>query len=190
MPAAIPWFERKFTFDFPVEWYPDFIERLRGMPPRAEEHVRRIFNAIRAGQAPPDALARREKDRGWSIIENIGHLADLEVVWQQRLDDYLAGREELSPADLTNRRTHDAGYNARPIDDVLREVRAAREAFVSRLERLEPHDFARVARHPRMGIPMRLVDGLYFSACHDDYHLARVSELSRLWRGTTTDRQP
>lgn len=182
MPALLPWFERKFTFDFPIEWYPDFIERLRGMPARAEEHIRRIFNAIRIGHAPSDALTRRENDRGWSILENIGHLADLEIVWQQRLDDYLNGAEELSPADLSNRRTHEANYNARPVDDVLREVRAAREAFVSRLERLAAPDFGRVARHPRLGVPMRLVDGLYFIACHDDYHLARVSELARLWR--------
>lgn len=184
MAAKLAWFERKFSFDFPVAWYPDFIERLRGAPVRAEEHVRRAFAALSTGRMPSDALTRRQDDSGWSIIENIGHLADLEVVWQLRLDDYLRGDAELSPADLTNRRTHDANYNVRPIDDVLREFRSAREGFVSRLESLRDEDFARTAIHPRLKQPMRLVDGIYFSACHDDYHLARVAELMRHWSGS------
>jgi len=46
---------------------------------------------------------------------------------------------------------------------------------------LEPESFARVAIHPRLNIPMRLVDMLYFQAEHDDYHLARISELVRLF---------
>lgn len=178
-----PWFERKFSFDFPVEWYADFVERLRGMPCRAEEHVRRMFAAITTGRAPADSLTRRPNDTGWSMIENIGHLGDLEIIWQRRLDDYLKGLPELTPADLSNRRTNEANYNDRPIDDVLREVRSAREAFVSRLDLLGPADFARTAIHPRLRQPMRLVDGLYFSACHDDYHLARVAELGRHWCG-------
>ena len=34
MPTPWPWFERKFDFGFPVEKYPDIIERLRGTPAR------------------------------------------------------------------------------------------------------------------------------------------------------------
>ena len=33
--------------------------------------------------------------------------------------------------------------------------------------------------HPRLERPMRLIDMMFFHAEHDDYHLARISELRR-----------
>jgi hypothetical protein len=36
--------------------------------------------------------------------------------------------------------------------------------------------------HPRLNQPMRVVDLLFFVAEHDDYHLARISELIREFR--------
>ncbi|HKD64328.1 MAG TPA: DinB family protein [Candidatus Acidoferrales bacterium] len=59
------WFERKFDFSFPVELYPEIIERLRGTPARLEERVENI----EAGR-----LTARDGDK-WSIQENIGHLS-------------------------------------------------------------------------------------------------------------------
>lgn len=179
MPAKPAWINRRFSFDFPVEWYPDFIERLRGTPARAEDHVRRIRAAIDAGRAPADALIRQQTPDSWSMLENIGHLTVVEALWEKRLDEYLAGSEALSAADMSNKRTFEAQFNRRPADDVLREFRSTRHAFVARLDALSDADFARTALHPRLQKPMRLVDGLYFSACHDDYHLARASELAR-----------
>lgn len=183
MATRIPWVDRKFSFDFPVEWYPDFIERLRGLPARAEEHVARAAALAKAGAAPADILTRRENGRGWSILENLGHLIVLDDLWERRLDDYLAGNPTLSVADLTNTATNAADFNQRPPEAVTAELRQIRGDFVDRLESLEPSVFARTAVHPRLNIPMRLADGLYFSACHDDYHLSRVSSLVREFGG-------
>lgn len=179
MSNRIPWFERKFSFDFPVEWYPEFIERLRGLPARAEEHVARAAALARAGAAPADILTRRENGRGWSILENLGHLIILDDLWERRLDDYLSGEPTLSAADLTNAATNTADFNRRPPEAITAELRQIRGDFVERLEGLDSSVFGRAAVHPRLNLPMRLVDGLYFSACHDDYHLARVWELVR-----------
>lgn len=179
MSVRIPWFARNFSFDFPAAWHPDFIERLRGLPPRAEDHVRQAQALVRSGSAPADLLTRREGGRGWSILENIGHLILLDDVWARRLDDYLAGAAELSAADLTNAATNAADFNARLPEAVLAELRQVRGDFVERLEALEPDVFERTAVHPRLQLPMRLTDALYFSTCHDDYHLARVTELKR-----------
>jgi hypothetical protein len=170
MPGKAPWFDRKFSFDFPVGIYPDLIERLRGTPGRAEET---------AGGLADDVLTRRHGD-SWSIQENLGHLTDLEPLMAGRIDDFLAGAAVLRAADLTNRTTHEAGHNHRPIGEVLREFRRARLATIARLESLADSDFARTSLHPRLKQPMRLVDSMYFQAAHDDYHLARVSELKRL----------
>ena len=169
MPNRVPWTERTFNFDFPVDLFPELIERLRGTPARVEEIARALESEV---------LTRRD-GRAWSIQENIGHLANVEALFTGRLDDYDAGAETLRPADMTNRKTHEANHNARPIEDVLAEFRAVRRALVARLESLRPGDFARVARHPRLNKPMRVVDMLLFQAEHDDYHLARITALIR-----------
>jgi hypothetical protein len=94
-----------------------------------------------------------------------------------RVDDYLAAVAELKTADLSNRKTHEAGHNQRRIEDILMEFRKARLRLVDRLGDFEPDLFARSIPHPRLRTPMRLVDHLYFVAEHDDHHLARIWEL-------------
>jgi hypothetical protein len=53
--------------------------------------------------------------------------------------------------------------------------------LVHRLDYLSAEVFATVAHHPRLNVPMRLVDMLFFQAEHDDFHLARISALIRLF---------
>ena len=169
MSAKLPWFERHFNFDFPVELYTDVIERIRGTPARVADRVKNLSR---------DTLTRRDGNT-WSIQENVGHLLDLGHLDAVRLDDYLNGAANLRAADLTNRRTHEAGHNDRDMAAILADFRAEREALLKRLESLPASDFARTAVHPRLKVPMRLVDWLTFVACHDDYHVARISELMR-----------
>jgi uncharacterized damage-inducible protein DinB len=161
------WFERRFAFDFPVSIYPALRVRLAGTPARLEELTSRVAK---------EALARKPEGK-WSIQENAGHLLDLEPLWSARIDDFLAGRETLSAADLTNRKTHEARHNERALAEILRGFRDARMALVARLRGQDPALFARTALHPRLKAPMRLVDHLYFVAEHDDHHLARIAEL-------------
>jgi hypothetical protein len=171
MPAKLPWFERRFHFDYPVEIYPDVVERIRGTPARVAERLQGVGR---------ETLTRRD-GKTWSIQENVGHLLDLGALDAVRLDDYLKGEKTLRVADLTNRRTHEAGHNDRDLAAVLTDFRAERGALVRRLETLGESAFGRVAVHPRLQVPMRLVDWLTFVACHDDYHLARISELMRMF---------
>lgn len=169
MPGKVAWVQRKFTFDFPVGIYPDVIERFRGTPARIEDKLRRL---------PPAALTWND-GRGWTIQENIGHLLDLEPLWDGRLDDFLAGRAALRAADMTNAATRAAKHNARPIADLLSEFRASRERQTARVEALSGANFARTAVHPRLQQSIRLVDALAFVSMHDDYHLARMTEIAR-----------
>ena len=164
MPNRVPWTQRTFAFDFPVDLYPELMERLRGTPARAEEIVR--------GLSQP-ALVRRDGN-SWSIQENLGHLADVESLFAGRLDDFDAGTATLRPADMTNRTTHEAGHNDRAIASVFADLRRVRHALVTRLETLSPQDFGRTAMHPRLARSMRVVDMMLFQAEHDDAHFARI----------------
>jgi hypothetical protein len=168
------WFERRFEFNVPVDQYPNLCIRLWGTPARLEELFRGISR---------DVVVRRPTAK-WSAQEHAGHLLDLESLWMARVDDLLAGRDRLTVADLTNRKTHEADHNARLLTEILEEFRSARFYLVNRLGTLRPADFARSALHPRLKQPMRLVDHLYFAAEHDDHHLATIRELIIIPRST------
>jgi uncharacterized damage-inducible protein DinB len=161
------WFERKFEFSFPAELFPNLCIRLRGAPARLEEIVR----------APPRERLVQKSQEKWSAQEHAGHLLDLEPLWMARVGDYLAGAAELTTADLSNRKTHEAGHNQRRADEILAEFRKARLQLVDRAAQVAVALFSRSIPHPRLRTPMRLVDHLYFVAEHDDHHLARIWEL-------------
>jgi uncharacterized damage-inducible protein DinB len=159
------WFERKFEFTFPVEHHPVLCARLRGTPARLEEICR--------GASGDQVLVTRPGEK-WSAQEHAGHLVDLEPLWMARVDDYLAGASQLAVADLTNRSTWEAQYNRRPIDEILAQFRSARSRLASRVENIDSTILARNIPHPRLKVPMRLVDHLFFVAEHDDHHLAHI----------------
>jgi hypothetical protein len=166
----IKWTDRRFNFDFPAGIYPEMIERIRGTPARLED----LFAGL-----PSETLTAQVEGR-WSMQENAGHLLDLESLVSQRIDEYLAGNSALHAADMSNRKTHDANHNNVSAESILKAFRTERHDIVNRLESLNPEIFERSALHPRLNVPMRLVDMLFFQAEHDDYHLARISELKKL----------
>ena len=161
------WFKRKFEFSFPVELFPNVCARLRGTPARLEEALR--------GRSV-EVLTRKVQEK-WSAQEHAGHLLDLESLWLARVGDYVSGNEELTPADLKNTKTNGANHNGQPVGQILAQFRAERERLLRRVEELDASLFARAVPHPRLKVPMRLVDHLYFVAEHDDHHLARILEL-------------
>jgi hypothetical protein len=165
-----PWFERRFSFDhLGADDLPFLLERLRGAPARVEERTRALDR---------DLLSRRVGER-WSILEHVGHLADLDELHEARLEDYRAGRGVLCAADVTNRRTHEARHHERDPQEVAAAFRRGRERFVAAAAACGTSLALASALHPRLQQPMRLVDMLYFAAEHDDHHLAKVSELAR-----------
>jgi uncharacterized damage-inducible protein DinB len=107
----------------------------------------------------------------------MGHLLDLEPLWIARVGDYVSGRDQLTAADLKNRKTHEANHNARPLGQIVADFRGARERLLKRVDELDPSLLARAIPHPRLKVPMRLVDHLYFVAEHDAHHLARMRDL-------------
>ena len=164
------WIERTFRFDFPVEKWPDLLERVRGTPARIEERVRGLTQ---------EQLTWKPAGGGWSIQENIGHLIDVGYLPLRRIGQILAGEATLIAADMTNKATGSANHNARPIAELLAEFRSERAKLVARFEDLFDDDWGRSGLHPRLKQPMRIVDIAYFDAEHDDYHLGRIAERIR-----------
>jgi uncharacterized damage-inducible protein DinB len=165
------WMDRTFEFKTPPEQLPVVLERLRGTPARVEEKIRALSPAV---------LTRRDGD-AWSIQEHLGHLLDLDALHLGRVDDFLAGAETLRAADMQNKKTHEADHNRREVKHLAQDFRRERRRFVERLEGIEPALLSRTAIHPRLGQPMSIVDMAWFVAEHDDHHLARMTELQRMF---------
>ena len=94
--ARIKWTDRRFDFSFPLELYPELLERLRGTPARVTERLEHVAPELRV----------RRPGQAWSIQEHAGHLADLdESLFLPRVEEYLLGVDRLRAADMTNRAT-------------------------------------------------------------------------------------
>ncbi|MDC0357991.1 DinB family protein [Oligoflexia bacterium] len=171
MALSMTWIDRKFSSDLPAWMYPNVIERLRGTPARIEDIIRDL---------PSEGLIGRDGD-AWSIQEHIGHLLDLEPLWIGRVEELLAGKPELRPADLSNRKTYEADHNSAALVQIMNDFRHSRSGLVRTLDAIEDAMIERAARHPRLEQPMRLLDLASFTAEHDDHHLAHITRLKRLF---------
>jgi uncharacterized damage-inducible protein DinB len=165
----VKWFERVFDFTSTQNTFPSIIERLAGTPARLEEKLSLL---------DPQILSIRVGDT-WTIKENVGHLTDLEPLWQGRLQDIVDGNEELRPTDLQNTKTSRAGHNEVRIEELLQNFRQVRAATLQLLEDIPEELVFKSALHPRLKTSMRTIDHFLFVAEHDDHHLARISALAK-----------
>lgn len=163
----VKWFERKFDFNYSQNIFPAIIERLAGTPIRLQAKVLELEKAVL--EAKPDGK--------WSIKEHVGHLLDLEPLWQGRLDDILHQEKYLRPADLSNSQTDEALHNSHSIADLVDRFAQARITTIAALKSLQDTDVFRSALHPRLHQPMRTMDLFLFVAEHDDHHLVGMTEL-------------
>ncbi len=161
------WFDKKFDFSFDENLFPSIIERLINSPQLIREKIASI---------PAEQLTTK-KNGTWSIQENIGHLIDLEPIWQGRLQDILNNTKELRAADLKNKKTDLANHNTKNINTLIEEFSNIRQLTITKLLQLTEKEVYQYALHPRLKTPMRTMDLFLFVAEHDDYHLERIDEL-------------
>jgi hypothetical protein len=161
------WIDRKFTFDFPEGWIFNIKERLHGTVPRIKELTNNLSH---------QQLTAKTDDT-WSIQEHIGHLLDLEELHEGRIDDFISRKNALRAADMSNKKTNEALYNNKSLDQIINEFSSARNLFILKLNTLDDETQHFKSLHPRLQIMMRPVDVAYFTAEHDDHHLATIRML-------------
>ena len=166
----VKWFDRRFDFSYRQNIFPSILERLEGTPIRLNHKISKI---------PIEFLTIKYEGR-WSIQENIGHLIDLEPLWQGRLEDILNNYKYLRNADLDNTKTDLAGHNLKEINKMLLKWLDLRTETLNKLSVITEKEVYKYALHPRLEIPMRTMDLFLFVAEHDDHHLARITELTKI----------
>jgi uncharacterized damage-inducible protein DinB len=167
MITQIPWTERKFEFNFPVGLFPVIVERLRGTLSQLEAMIKNNLD---------EKLSAKANGK-WSVKEVVGHLSDLEELWNGRIDDFLNHKETLRAADMSNAKTNAAGHNSKNIDELIKQFIIARNRLIRRVENFDEVSASLTALHPRLQKQMRLIDSLFFVAEHDDHELAKIRQL-------------
>lgn len=156
------WFERSFTFGLPKAMLPFYLERLEGAIYRLEHKL---------GGVSEKVLSENYNNK-WSVKQNIGHLAEVDLVSYKRLDEMRAGIPELSPAVFEPQ-----DYNPWPIEDVLAFFRESRLSNLEKYKSLSDEDLTKGCLHPRLKVVLTPVDLAWFDAEHDDHHLLKISDI-------------
>ncbi len=160
---TMKWFERQFTFGFPVSMLPFFLERLDGTIARLERKTEGVADEL---------LSEKFNDK-WSVKQNIGHLAEVDEIANTRIDEMLNGISPLSPAVFEPK----YNYNAEPVFEVLKYFRENRTKNIKKYRGLRKEDLTRASLHPRLKVMMTPVDLAWFDAEHDDHHLVTINEI-------------
>lgn len=163
----IKWFDRRFDFNIPPQTFLVTQERLWGTPVRLTFKIANI---------PAEKLTTHVNDK-WSIKEHIGHLNELEGLWQGRLTDILEGKKHLRAWDLDNKQTSAAGHDETPTQDLLETFQKLRTQTLIALAPLTLEQIQMTALHPRLEQPMRIMDLFLFVAEHDDHHLVAINQI-------------
>jgi uncharacterized damage-inducible protein DinB len=166
--TTLKWFERKFDFNFGVEEYNAIYLRLQQGPENLATVLHNISN---------DAILSHQPGGKWSVKEHIGHLSLLEPLWRTRIRDIAEKKPVLTPADLNNTATAEAGYNQYSISELLWKFEVERKETLLLLNSIDVIHQHYTSLHPRMQQPMRMIDIMYFTAEHDDHHIAVIREL-------------
>ena len=161
------WFDKKFEFKYSPADYDLLLNELMKTPEKISQLVLSL----------PEEKLTKKIDNRWSIKENIGHLIDLEELHDGRIDDFIAGKEILRPADLNNRKTDEANHNSKNISQLIILLEQVREKFLERLSDLDDSVRERVAIHPRLKQPMHPIDMAQFVLEHDEHHIQTIKEL-------------
>ena len=164
------WAQRKFAFVHPPWMLADFIERLRGVVPRLRPLV----------EGMGEGAAHSQVEGKWSIAQNIGHLADVEELWQERLEDLRHGRRTYTAAVGARFQELAKRHQERPVEVILAELESRRSRLIDALARAPAELQEATAFHERLQVPMRLVDCAQFYAEHDDHHLLRIRTIRSL----------
>lgn len=164
------WALRKFAFVHPSWMLADFVERLRGLVPR--------LGPLLAGMGED---AAHDQVRGkWSVAQNIGHLSDVEELWQERLEDLRQGRKVYTAAVGSRLQELAERHQGRSVEVIVGELEERRSRLVDAMAHAPARLQEATAFHERLQVPMRLVDCAQFYAEHDDHHLLRIRTIRSL----------
>jgi hypothetical protein len=115
----------------------------------------------------------------WCILEIIGHLADIEIVYGYRMRQMIADEKPvIAPIDQ-DQWAKNLGYLEASPAELLAQFGVNRHHNLRLLRRLKPDDLNKSAWHPERNTNVDLADMVQILATHDANHIEQIEQLKK-----------
>jgi hypothetical protein len=143
----------------------------------AEKSPKEIAAAV-SGLAPA-VLRYRSDPAKWCILEILGHLADIELVYGCRLRQMLADEKPvIAPMDQ-DAWANNLGYLEAPAPELVAMYGLNRHHNLRLLRRMKPGDLEKSAFHPEHQKDVTVAQIVEQMAGHGVNHLAQIEKLKK-----------
>lgn len=115
----------------------------------------------------------------WSIVEVLGHLADIEIVFAHRFRQMLADNKPvIAPMDQ-DAWARNLGYMQTPAPEMVALYGLNRHHNVRLLRRLKAEDLGKSAYHPELKHEVTVAEYVEKMRTHGENHLAQIERLKK-----------
>jgi uncharacterized damage-inducible protein DinB len=115
----------------------------------------------------------------WCIMEILGHLADIDIVYAHRFRQMLADKKPvIAPMDQ-DAWAQNLGYTETPAPELVALYGLNRHHNVQLLRRLKPGDLEKTAYHPELKHDVTVAEYVERLATHGANHLAQIERLKK-----------
>jgi uncharacterized damage-inducible protein DinB len=143
----------------------------------AEKSPKQIAAAVSG--LPDKVLRYKPAPEKWCILEILGHLADIEIVYAYRLRQMLADRNPvIAPMDQDDW-ARKLAYMETPPAELVALYGLNRHANLRLLQRLAPADLARSAYHPETKKAFTVAELIERMGEHGVSHLEHIERLKK-----------
>jgi hypothetical protein len=143
----------------------------------AEKSPKEIAAAVSG--LPEKVLRYKPSPEKWCILELLGHLADVEIVYAYRIRPMLADKQPvIAPMDQDDW-ARNLGYMESPQAELIALYGLNRHHNLRLLRRLKPEDLAKSAYHPELKRDVTVAEYVEKMGTHGANHLAQIERLKK-----------
>ena len=143
----------------------------------AEKSPKEIAAAVSG--LPPSALRYKPVPEKWSILEILGHLADIEIVYGYRLRQMLADEKPVMAPMDQDAWAKNLGYMEAPAPELVAAYGLNRHQNVRLLKRLTLADLEKSAFHPEYQKNQTVAELVERMSGHGTNHLGQIEKLKK-----------
>lgn len=143
----------------------------------ADKGPRRLAAAV-SGLSDKTLRYKPSPDK-WCILELLGHLADVELVYSHRLRQMLAEKKSVIAPMNQDDWAHNLGYLEAAPAELVAQYGLNRHHNVRLLRRISLDDLKKSAYHPEKKAEMTVEDLVRRLVSHDANHIAQIEILKR-----------
>ena len=141
----------------------------------AEKSPKEIAAAVSG--LPDKTLRYKPSPEKWSVLEILGHLADIEIVYGYRLRQMLADAKPVMAPIQVDAWARNLNYLSSPPSELVAFYGLGRHHNLRLLRSLKEPDFSKSAFHPELQRDMSVAELVERISAHGSSHLQQIEKL-------------